>query len=161
MPAQPGQPLRIFISCVSAQFKACRDSLASDLRAIGYTVIVQEDFRLTGFSLLQKLQEAIASCDRVIAILGDTYGWEPEVQTDPRRSYTQWEYHFALGERLAFPENAPSSSLSPAPSGGEGRGEGAPIPAPRQARKPIFPGLPPKLWTGRRGSGRREAWKKL
>src|SRR5215471_2264083 len=96
--------MKIFLSAVSRQFKASRDALASDLRAVGAEVAVQEDFQQHGRSLLEKLQEYIASCDRVIALAGDAYGWEPGDSAHPagrpRRSYTQWEYHFAQGERL-------------------------------------------------------------
>src|SRR5438874_13692047 len=38
------QAMRIFLSAVTAQFKECRDALASDLRAVGAEVRVQEDF---------------------------------------------------------------------------------------------------------------------
>ena len=96
--------MKIFLSAVSAQFKACRDALRSDLRAVGAEVVVQEDFTQGGGSLLQKLETYIASCDRVLALVGDVYGWEPAETIQPvdrpRRSYTQWEYAFAQGERL-------------------------------------------------------------
>lgn len=36
---------KIFISAVSSQLKVSRDALASDLRAIGAQVVVQEDFQ--------------------------------------------------------------------------------------------------------------------
>ena len=50
------------------------------------------------------LERYIASCDRMIALVGDAYGFELE-ETEghaeqPRCSYTQWEYFFAMGERL-------------------------------------------------------------
>jgi hypothetical protein len=96
--------MKIFLSAVSGQFKTCRDQLASDLRAVGAEVVVQEDFQQHGRTLLEKLEHYIAGCDRVIALVGDTYGWEPEPAAlpggTPRRSYTQWEYFFAQGERL-------------------------------------------------------------
>lgn len=96
--------MKIFLSAVSAQFKTCRDALASDLRAVGAQVIVQEDFQQHGYSLLEKLDEYVASCDRVIALVGDAYGWEPGDAARPidrpPRSYTQWEYYFAQGDRL-------------------------------------------------------------
>jgi hypothetical protein len=96
--------MKIFLSAVSDQFKACRDALATDLRAVGAEVVVQEDFQQHGRSLLEKLQDYIASCDRVVALAGDAYGWEPDETARPagyaRRSYTQWEYRFAQGERL-------------------------------------------------------------
>jgi hypothetical protein len=96
--------MKIFLSAVSGQFKACRDALRSDLSAVGGEVVVQEDFQQHGASLLEKLERYIASCDRIIALVGDVYGFETEETArpagQPRRSYTQWEYFFAMGERL-------------------------------------------------------------
>jgi Domain of unknown function (DUF4062)/NB-ARC domain len=96
--------MKIFLSAVSGQFQACRDALRSDLSAVGAEVVVQEDFQQHGASLLEKLERYIASCDRIIALVGDAYGFEPEeaarLAGRPRRSYTQWEYYLARGERL-------------------------------------------------------------
>jgi tetratricopeptide (TPR) repeat protein len=96
--------MKIFLSAVSGQFRECRNALASDLRAVGVEVAVQEDFQQHGRTLLEKLQEYIAGCDRMIALVGNAYGSEPEPAVRPagrpRRSYTQWEYFFAQGERL-------------------------------------------------------------
>jgi hypothetical protein len=103
--------MRIFLSAVSGQFKACRDALGSDLRAVGAEVVVQEDFTQHGASLLEKLEGYISSCDRIIALVGDAYGFEPEETARPaggaRRSYTQWEYYLAKGERLDGSRQAP------------------------------------------------------
>src|SRR5262245_46401698 len=103
--------MRIFLSAVSAQFKACRDELASDLRAIRCEVRAQEDFQQGPRTLIEKLEEYVASCDRVIALVGDAYGYEASGDrvpaTDPPRSYTHWEYFFATGERLNEPKAAP------------------------------------------------------
>jgi hypothetical protein len=95
-------PLRVFLSAVSSQFRDCRNQLASDLRATGHEVVYQEDFRQGDTTLLAKLEERVAGCDRVIALVGDAYGYEPPPETAgrERRSYSQWEYFFALGERL-------------------------------------------------------------
>src|SRR5437762_5509194 len=99
--------LTIFLSAVSGQFEKCRNALASDLRAVGAEVCVQEDFQQHGRTLLEKLEDYIAGCDRVLALVGDAYGFEPDKAArpadKPRRSYTQWEYGFALGERLSGP----------------------------------------------------------
>ncbi len=96
--------LKIFLSAVSGQFKDCRDALRSDLKAVEADVVVQEDFQMHGHTLLEKLEKYIAGCDRVIALVGDAYGEELEEEARPsgfpRRSYTQWEYCFAQGERL-------------------------------------------------------------
>jgi hypothetical protein len=87
--------MKVFLSAVSSQFRDCRNALASDLRAVGVEVTVQEDFQQHGRNLLEKLQAYITSCDRVIALVGDAYGYEPEraARPDgwPRRSYTQCE----------------------------------------------------------------------
>ena len=96
--------MKIFLSAVSTEFRDCRNALASDLRAMRAEVVVQEDFTQHGRTLLEKLEEYIAGCDRVIALVGNAYGFEPAEEARPRgrprRSYTQWEYAFAMGERL-------------------------------------------------------------
>ena len=78
--------------------------LRSDLQAVGAEVVVQEDFTQHPGTLLQKLEDLVAGCDRVIALVGSHYGAGPEdgagLDGVPPRSYTQWEYHFACGERL-------------------------------------------------------------
>ncbi len=106
--------MKIFLSTVSSQFKACRDALASDLRAHGCEVRVQEDFQQGPRTLIERLEEYVAQCDRVIALVGDAYGCEASGDAvpavDPPRSYTQWEYGFASGERLNGPP-APAKEL--------------------------------------------------
>ena len=76
---------------------------------------MQEDFQQHGASLLEKLESYIASCDRVIALVGDAYGFEPEEPARPlgrpRRSYTQWEYFFAMGERLDGSRQPPKDTF--------------------------------------------------
>jgi tetratricopeptide (TPR) repeat protein len=95
---------KIFLSAVTGQFKECRDALASDLRAIDCEVKVQDDFQQGPRTLIERLEEYVAQCDRIIALLGDAYGSEASgvavPSIDPPRSYTQWEYFFALGQRL-------------------------------------------------------------
>lgn len=101
----------MFLSAVSGQFRTCRDALRSDLSAVGAEVVVQEDFQQHGASLLKKLERYIASCDRIIALVGDAYGYEPEETArpaeQPRRSYTQWEYFLAMSERLDGSRQSP------------------------------------------------------
>jgi hypothetical protein len=75
--------MKIFLSAVSSQFKDCRDALRSDLSAVGAEVIVQEDFQQHGASLLEKLERYISSCDRIIALVGDAYGFESEQEARP------------------------------------------------------------------------------
>ena len=96
--------MKIFLSAVSGQFKECRNALGSDLRAIGCEVKVQEDFQQGPRTLIEQIEQYVAQCDRVIALVGDAYGFEASGVAVPAveqpRSYTQWEYFFALGHRL-------------------------------------------------------------
>ncbi len=103
--------MKVFLSAVSCQFKACRDALASDLRAIGCEVKVQEDFQQGAGNLIAQIESYVAQCDRVIAVVGDAYGADAVSDAipvgKPPRSYTQWEYYFAIGERLRGPAVTP------------------------------------------------------
>ncbi len=99
--------MKIFVSCVSVEFPNFRNEIASDLRSrFGEHahVLTQEDFPLLpGVTLLERLEQAVDSCDVVVTIIGHSYGAEPtrtERGEHPRRSYTQWEYFFACGQRL-------------------------------------------------------------
>ena len=96
--------MKIFLSAATKQFEACRKELRSDLSAIGCEVKVQEDFQQGPRTLIERLEEYVAQCDRVIALVGDAYGSEAAgtavPAADPPRSYTQWEYFFTMGERL-------------------------------------------------------------
>ena len=75
--------MKIFLSAVSDQFRACRNALATDLRAVGASVVVQEDFQQHGHSLLEKLEEYIAGCDRIVSLVGNAYGCEPDEAARP------------------------------------------------------------------------------
>lgn len=104
--------MKIFISCVSDEFQHCRDALAKDLRAIQHEVLVQDEFlQSPSGSLLEKLQGRIAECDRIIFLIGDTYGLEAEGDSVPPdrqgHSLVQWEYFFTAGERLDGSRVAP------------------------------------------------------
>jgi tetratricopeptide (TPR) repeat protein len=96
--------MKIFLSAVSAQFTACRDALRSDLQTIGCEVKVQENFQQGPRTLIERLEEYVAHCERVIALVGDAYGCEASgvavPAVSPPRSYTQWEYFFTVGERI-------------------------------------------------------------
>jgi hypothetical protein len=80
--------MKIFLSAATVQFRVCRDALCSDLSAVGAEVMVQEDFQQHGGSLLKKLECYIASSDRMIALVGDAYGFEPEENGAAHRTTT-------------------------------------------------------------------------
>jgi hypothetical protein len=92
------EPTRIFLSAVSSEFGTYREKLAPLLRRRQCFVRVQEDFRHEGSRILDKLERYISESDCAICLLGKTYGAEPVPPTSPRRSFTQWEYHFAWAQ---------------------------------------------------------------
>lgn len=116
-----GAQARIFLSCVSAEFRGCRELLAKDLRRARAHVFAQEDFGVSGGTLLDKLDRYIQECDAVVHLIGDGTGAVPEavavqllfdrhpdlVEVLPfladrlrpnhePMSYSQWEAYLAL-----------------------------------------------------------------
>jgi tetratricopeptide (TPR) repeat protein len=120
--------MKLFLSCVSSEFRSYRLLLANHLGAVRggpYEIKVQEDFQQGGFTLLDRLADYVRECDLVIHLVGDACGARPnaehlrtlfehlgETAPDPlpEHSYTQWEYELAqkFGRRtlvyLAAPE---------------------------------------------------------
>ena len=99
---------RVFISGVSSEFEQARTGVASDLRARGVEVRVQEDFRQEPgrATTLSKLDAYIKNCDSVVAIVGLRSGSSPTTaEAEPyakllpadfdKASYTQWEFFLA------------------------------------------------------------------
>jgi tetratricopeptide (TPR) repeat protein len=88
---------RIFVSATSRDLATYRELAGRSLRKRGYDVDDQAIFDLTFLDIGPMLKERIAACDAVICLVGFTYGGEPSNRPPdaPRRSYTQWEYHFA------------------------------------------------------------------
>jgi tetratricopeptide (TPR) repeat protein len=135
--------LGVFISCVSAEFRGCRDVLREDLERPNVSVKVQEDFIATGTETLDLLDEYIRRCAVVIHLVGGQAGalalppsvaWlrdrypdlgqrfpalAPYLVSDgPLLPYTQWEAWLALyhGKRLliAVPEPGPAPGVADA-----------------------------------------------
>jgi tetratricopeptide (TPR) repeat protein len=104
---------RVFLSCVSTEFRSYRLWLANQLGALRgrpYEVKVQEDFQQGGYTLLDQLSDYIEGCDLVIHLVGDLAGARPTAEHErtllhnlgeseniplPGWSYTQWEYRLA------------------------------------------------------------------
>jgi tetratricopeptide (TPR) repeat protein len=120
--------MKLFLSCVSSEFRSYRLLLANHLGAVRgcpYEIKVQEDFQQGGFTLLDRLADYVRECDLVIHLVGDACGARPSAEhlrtlfehlgeaapePLPEHSYTQWEYELAqkFGRRtlvyLAAPE---------------------------------------------------------
>ena len=117
--------VQIFISAVSAEFEAYRESLRRDLDRPAVSVKIQEDFIATGSETLDKLDDYIRSCHVVLHMVGNMSGafaQEPSIEllrerypempsrfpqlaqalsssNATRLSYTQWEAWLALYHR--------------------------------------------------------------
>jgi tetratricopeptide (TPR) repeat protein len=112
--------MKLFLSCVSVEFRSYRLKLANQLGALKgrpHEVKVQEDFQQGGHTLLDSLSDYVRECDLVIHLVGDACGarptpehertllrhlGEPDSTPAPGWSYTQWEYHLArrFGKRM-------------------------------------------------------------
>ena len=68
---------RLFLSCVSHEFRSYRDQLAANLAQPGVEIRRQEDFVNAGGTTLEKLNNYIASCDAVIHLVGSSTGAFP------------------------------------------------------------------------------------
>ena len=114
--------MRVFISCVSREFRTVREDLRQRLTTHRDEVKVQEDFGPCGGMLIEKLDRYIRHCDAMLHLSGDGLGSQakpaevawvlttyPELPrrlpmlapllVDPARctfSYTQWECYLAL-----------------------------------------------------------------
>ena len=66
--------VKVFISCVSDEFRAYRDQLRTDLTRDNVEVKVQEDFKDKGVVTLDMLDIYIRACDAVIHLVGDMTG---------------------------------------------------------------------------------------
>jgi uncharacterized protein DUF4062 len=85
---------RIFISCVSGEFRTARQKVADVLTFLGYEAEKQEIFGTEPGDLRQVLRDKIDTCEGLIQIVGEAYGAEPP-SIDPdfgRVSYTQFEF---------------------------------------------------------------------
>jgi len=103
---------KVFISCVSNEFKSFRLALAAHLGAINdperlVETRVQEDFHQSGHTLLEQLFDYIEHCDRVVHLVGAQAGASPSESHQkiletrigvtlaglPIRTYTHWRSH--------------------------------------------------------------------
>jgi tetratricopeptide (TPR) repeat protein len=67
--------VKIFISCVTDEFRAYRDQLRIDLTRHNVEVKVQEDFKDLGGTTVENDDVYIQACDAVIHLVGEMTGW--------------------------------------------------------------------------------------
>ncbi len=113
--------VKLFLSCVSDEFRAYREALRHALTHRRVEIKIQEDFKLPGSDTLAMLEDYIESCDVVVHFIGDMAGSTPKptsvddlLQRRPelarrladkgmtredlgRLTYTQWEPWLAVG----------------------------------------------------------------
>jgi hypothetical protein len=114
------QGVRLFISCVSDEFREYRDALRRALTMTNVEVKIQEDLKALGGDTLSTLERYIEQCDAVVHFAGEMAGSTPAassvedllvrrpdvearlakkgVQADTLASvsYTQWEGWLAI-----------------------------------------------------------------
>lgn len=91
----------VFVSGTSADLGSYRDEVVRVLLQRDCRPVEQDHFALTSQTILEKLEAKVAACDAVVCLVGFVYGGEPTPPPPgrPRRSFTQWEYHFARAHR--------------------------------------------------------------
>ena len=91
------EPVVVFISCVSPEFRQIRGRVAAILTRLGYTPVFQEIFGTEPGDLRQVLRDKIDACKGLIQIVGQGYGAEPPIVDAKygRVSYTQFEFLYA------------------------------------------------------------------
>ncbi len=75
--------MKVFLSCVSSEFRSYRLKLADQrgvLKGQPYEVKVQEDFEQGGFTLLDMLADYVRECDLVIHLVGEVCGARPTAE---------------------------------------------------------------------------------
>jgi tetratricopeptide (TPR) repeat protein len=113
--------VKLFLSCVSDEFRDYRDALRGALTRPNVEVKIQEDFKALGGDTLRMLEDYIAQCEAVVHFVGEMAGSTPASSSVDdlleRRSdlvarlaakgmaraalnsltYTQWEAWLAIG----------------------------------------------------------------
>jgi hypothetical protein len=75
--------MKVFLSCVSSEFRSYRLKLANQLGALKgepFEVNVQEDFEQGGLTLLDKLADYARDVDLVNHLVGDVCGARPTAE---------------------------------------------------------------------------------
>ena len=115
------RPLKLFLSCVSDEFGAYRESLRRALTRPNVEIKIQEDFKNLGGDTLAMVEDYIERCDAVVHFVGEMAGSIPAAtsvdnllrrrpelaarlaEKDMGRealghlTYTQWEAWLAVG----------------------------------------------------------------
>ncbi|HXU83447.1 MAG TPA: DUF4062 domain-containing protein, partial [Polyangia bacterium] len=61
---------RVFLSCVSSEFRELRTRLAEHLRRFDFDVKVQEDFFQSTVGTMEKVEDYVRSCRVVVHVVG-------------------------------------------------------------------------------------------
>jgi tetratricopeptide (TPR) repeat protein len=136
--------VKLFLSCVSDEFGAYRESLRQALTRPNVEIKIQEDFKSLGGDTLATLEDYIEQCDAVVHFVGEMSGSSPAATSfddllrrrpalvtrlaekgmarDALRAltYTQWEAWLAIGSNHG---GARKNLVIVAPADGLERGE--------------------------------------
>lgn len=133
------ESVKLFLSCVSAEFGHYRDALRHALTLPNVEVKIQEDFKGSGRDTLRTVADYVESCETVVHFFGDMNGSTPEPsnvddllvrhpELESRLAakglgrevlktltYTQWEAWLAVGFDKDLVIVAPSAAVPHSP----------------------------------------------
>jgi hypothetical protein len=95
----PNPSIRLFLSCVSDEFGACRDALRRALTRPNVEVKIQEDFKALGGDTLTMLAEYVEQCEAVVHFIGDMAGATPAASSVDDLLTRSPELETRLGEK--------------------------------------------------------------
>ena len=88
--------MRVFISSTYEDLREYRDIANDALRRLGHETFMLESFSASPDRPIDVAQDAIASCDLFVLIIGWRYGYVPSADNPERLSLTELEYETAL-----------------------------------------------------------------
>ena len=95
---------KVFISATSGDLRSVRAKVKEAMMTLNCLPVEQSHFGPDCRTVREMLEARIGECDALIHVVGLLYGAEPKERPaeEPRRSYTQMEYHVArdLGIRV-------------------------------------------------------------
>jgi hypothetical protein len=92
---------QVFVSASSTGLRSYRALATEVISAQGINAVVQEHFPVPDQDIAEVIKEKIYSSDGVLALVGPYYGYpSPFSRSGSRRSYSQYEIEYALGQKV-------------------------------------------------------------
>src|SRR5262245_26301470 len=97
-----GRRLRVFVSSTMRDLRNERRAVCRRLAEFNFEPVNAEEWAPGGDSSWGQIREEIEASDIFVLLLGDRYGWIPEIgpESEHRLSVTHLEYHAAVDHEL-------------------------------------------------------------